>query len=56
MLVTIIPSIQQMERHAQSALNGFEDLSRKNAIDYAKCEFENLLTYLNRLQNTDDAV
>ena len=56
MLVTIIPSIRQIKRYAESALNGFEDLSTDNAIENAQGELQNLLTYLDRLQDTDDAV
>ena len=56
MLVTIIPSIRQIKRYAESALNGFEDLSTDNAIENARGELQNLLTYLDRLQDTDDAV
>ena len=56
MLVTVIPSVQQIKRYAESALNGFDDLSTDNAIENAKGELRNLLTYLTRLDNTDDAV
>lgn len=56
MLVTIIPSVQQIRRYAESALNGFEDLSSDNAIENARYELQSLLTYLDRLQDTDDAV
>ncbi len=56
MLVTIIPSIRQIKKYAESALNGFEDLSTDNAIENARCELQSLLTYLDRLQDTDDAV
>lgn len=56
MLVTVIPSIQQIKRYAASALNGFEDLSTDNAIENARCELQSLLTYLERLQDTEDAV
>jgi hypothetical protein len=56
MQVTIIPSVKQIQRYAQSAYYGFETLSTDNAIENAKGELENLLTYLGRLHNTDDAV
>ncbi len=56
MLVTIIPSVRQIRRYAESALNGFEDLSTDNAVENARCELKSLLTYLDRLHNTDDAV
>lgn len=56
MLVTIIPSIRQIRKYAESALNGFEDLSTGNAIENARCELQSLLTYLDRLQETDDSV
>ena len=56
MLVTIIPSTRQIKRYAESALNGFEDLSTENAIANAIGELQNLLLYLDRLDNTDDAV
>ena len=56
MLVTITPSIRQIKRYAESALNGFEYLSTDNAIENARGELQNLLTYLERLQDTDDAV
>ncbi len=56
MLVTIIPSIRQIRRYAESALNGFEDLTTDNALENARGELQNLLTYLDRLQDTDDAV
>jgi hypothetical protein len=56
MLVKVILSVQQIKRYAESALNGFDDLSTDNAIENAKGELKNLLAYLTRLDNTDDAV
>lgn len=56
MLVTIIPNVKQIKRYAESALNGFEDLSTENAMENARGELQNLLTYLDRLQDTDDSV
>ena len=56
MLVTIIPNTKQIKRFAESALNGFEDLSNDNAVENARCELQSLLSYLNGLQNADDAV
>lgn len=56
MVVTVVPNINQIKRFAQSALNGFEDLSTENAIENAKGELQNLLLYLDRLNNTNNAV
>lgn len=55
MLVSVIPNTHQLKRYAQSALNGFEDLSMDNAVANAKCELQNLLIYLDRLDKADDA-
>lgn len=56
MLVTITPSTKQIYRYAESALSGFETLSLDNAVDNAKHELQSLITYLHRLDATEDAV
>jgi hypothetical protein len=55
MLVTVLPSVKQLKRYAQSALNGFETLSTDDAIENAKCEIEEILTYLSTFDTADDA-
>ncbi len=56
MLISIAPNTQQIQRYAQSALGGFETLSQDDAVENAKIELSNLLTYLERLDVTKEAV
>jgi len=56
MLISVVPSIRQIQRYAESARSGFETLAPEDAIYNAKCELDTLLEYLARLYIAEDAV
>jgi len=56
MIVRIAASPEQIRWYAQSALNGFDDLSPVDAIENAKHDLRSLLAYLDALDRADDPV
>ena len=56
MIAAVSPSSEQIRYYALSALNGFDDLDVIDAISNAKSELCALVSYLDALAPTDDAV
>ncbi len=56
MIATLSVSPSQIRWFAQSALNGFDDLSRDDAVENAKHDLRSLLAYLDALDGANDPV
>ena len=56
MIARLTASPAQLRWYVQSALNGFDDLASRDAIENAKHDLRSLLAYLDALDRADNPV